>query len=95
MTYEEQRHLLYELGLQVRVYSEGADPWWEITADVERIVVHFTTLPGYDQRKTVNKAAGESQALDSSEIRSHSTSDNQNSGDPCSRIASGPLPGAT
>jgi site-specific DNA recombinase len=95
MTYEERRQLLYELGVQVRVYRKEHDPWWKITADVARIVAHFTTLPGYDRRKAMNKSHGESHAVLATNKDSHSDSNNQNTGKPCSRIASGPLPAST
>lgn len=95
MTYEERRQLLYELGVQVHVYRKEHDPWWEITADVARIVAHFTTLPGYDRRKATNKSRGESHTSLATKKDSRSGSNNQNSGKPCSRSASGPLPAAT
>jgi len=95
MTMGERRDLLYDLGVLVRVYRRGHDPLWEVTADVERLAAHFSSVPGQDKRRRENRRPAPTDAPGAGVVNSHSPPRYQNSGKPCSSRTSGPAPAAT
>ncbi len=69
MPMAERRDLLVSLGLHVSVWrrdhvdkQSGQPVWCSIAADVDRLVAHFTALPGQDRRRRENKGAGDGSA---------------------------------